>query len=96
MSEDDKKTKKKWEYAIHSWLGLRRLGKWVPEHILTKTKRVFERHTHSAESTRSKPVIVKQVVEEFIHLSGGYRPFFEDEKKARKAFFFRGARVWRG
>jgi hypothetical protein len=87
--------KKKWEYEITSWLGLPTKGKWVPEPILTKTKRVFERHTHSAESTRAKPVIVKQQLEEFIHMSGGYRPSFDGEKKTRKSFFFRGARLWR-
>ena len=88
-------TKRKWEYVINSWMGKQKSGRWVPEPILTTVKRVFERHTHAQESTKLKPVIVKQLCEEYIHMSGGYRPEFDGEKKARKAFYFRGARVWR-
>jgi len=95
FDEDGRKEKKKWEYGIRSWLTLPKKGKWIPTPILTTVKRVFERHTHSAESTKRKPIIIKQQLEEFIHISGGYRPSFDGENKTRKAFFFRGARVWR-
>ncbi len=80
---------------IHSWSGKAKAGKWVPESVLTSVKRTFERHTKGAGYTKDKPVIVKQMCEEFIHMHGGYRPSFEGESKPRKSFFFRGARVWR-
>ena len=81
---------------IHSWLGDRRkTGTWIPESVATNVKRIYERHTHSAESTKAKPVIVKQLVEELIHIHGGYRPAMNGESKTRKAFYFRGARIWR-
>lgn len=93
--EDEKQTKQKWKMEIHSWIGLRKAGEWVRESIATNTKRVFERHTRGNGWTKREPVIVKQQVEELVYAHSGYRPKFEGEKNTRKAFYFRGARVWR-
>lgn len=94
-SDRDKGRKQKWKYEIKYWLGRAREGEWVPESIATDLKRTFERHTHGKESTKQRPVIVKETVEELVYAHHGYRPSFGDEKKTRAAFFFRGARVWR-
>lgn len=95
LKDDRDKPEKQKINLIHAWNGKAKTGKWIPEAIMTSVKRTFERHTHGATSTRAKPVIVRETVEEFIHMHGGYRPEFDGEKKTRKAFFFRGARVWR-
>lgn len=75
---------------ISSWNGDRKDGEWIPESSATDVKRKFERHTRNDAGE-----VVKQEVEEVVYMHGGYRPKFEGEKKTRKAFFFRGARVWR-
>ena len=99
MAHDGDKPKKdkqkKWKMEIRSWLGQRTTGEWIRESIATNTKRTSERHTHGAESTKKKPVIVKQEVEELVYIHDGYRPRLEGEKDTRKAFYWRGARVWR-
>ena len=93
--KDNKAPKKKWEYNIKHWYGRAREGVWIPEAIATNVKRVFERHTKGKGWTKAEPVIVKEKVEELIYAHHGYRPRMEGEKQTRKAFFFRGARVWR-
>lgn len=94
-SRGKKREKKKWKYRISSWMGTPREGEWVPESVATTVKRTFQKHTHSAESTKKKPVIVTVEVEELVYMHHGYRPRFPDESAARKSFFFRGARIWR-
>lgn len=93
--EEEQQKKVKWKMAINSWLGSRKTGEWVRESIATNVKRVFEKHTHGADSTPSKPVIVKVNVEELVYMHACYRPKLDGEKYTRKAFYFRGARVWR-
>jgi len=96
FSDEKDQKKAKWKMVINSWMGDRtKVGEWVSESVATNNKRTFERHTRGADSTKSKPVIVKQQCEELIHMHHGYRPHIEGEKKTRKAFFFRGARIWR-
>ncbi len=95
MKDDREKPEKQKVNLIGSWNGKLKAGKWVPEPILTSVKRTFERHTKGKDHTKAKPVIVRETVEEFIHIHGGYRPSFEGESKTRKAFFFRGARIWK-
>lgn|GEM_PF-4556491 len=87
--------KKKWEFTIVSWLGKPCEGVWVREAVATSVRRTFERHTKGKGHTKASPVIVKEMVEELCYAHQGYRPKFEDEKATRKAFYFRGARVWR-
>lgn len=93
--EDRPKEKKKWTYDIHSWYGRPREGVWVPESVATNVKRVFKRIAKAADWTKRKPVSVIETVEEIVYANHGYRPKLDKEKTARKAFFFRGARVWR-
>lgn len=93
--DEDKSKKKKWKMEIHSWLGTRKTGEWVRESIATTVTRVLERHTHGEGSTKKDPVIVKKQVEEVVYAHSGYRPKLDGEKNTRKAFYFRGARVWR-
>ena len=96
FSDEKDQKKKKWKMQIHAWLGNRQLtGEWIGESVATTLKRTYERHTRAADWTKLKPVIVKQVVEELVHVHGGYRPSLDGEKKTRKAFYFRGARIWR-
>lgn len=90
----EKKREKKWKMDIHSWMGARTTGEWVRESVATDVKRVFERHTHG-KGDDGKPCIVKQQVEEVVYMHAGYRPKLEGEKDTRKAFYFRGAKVWR-
>lgn len=93
--KQDKQRKKKWKYVIKYWLGRSADGEWIPESVATDVKRTFERHTHGKGSTKLSPVIVKETVEELVYAHHGYRPNFENEKKTRTSFFFRGARIWR-
>ena len=72
------------------WLGERKEGEWVPEAVSTDTKRRFEHHTRNRLGK-----VVKVQTEELVYMHHGYRPHMEGEKQTRKAFFFRGARVWR-
>lgn len=95
---DEKKKpdkKKKFKLEIRSWVGRAKEGEWVRESVATTLKRTFERHTHSAKSTKDRPEIVRVKVDELIYANDGYRPHFEDEKDTRKSFFWRGARIWR-
>ena len=87
--------KKKWQFEITNWLGKPSDGVWVRETVATNVKRSFEHHTHGKGWTKKDPKIVKVVETELIYAHQGYRPKFENEKSTRKAFFFRGARVWR-
>lgn len=89
--DDDKRhvDKSKWRYIIDYWLGKPRAGEWVPEPILTSVKRTFTNQSREANGDLIR-------FEELIHAHHGYRPKLADEKGTRKAFFFRGARVWRG
>lgn len=83
---DGKGTKKKFQLEIHSWMGKpNRDGVWVRETVATNVQRTYEHHTKSGVER----------VEEICYAHHGYRPKFDSEKTTRKAFFFRGARVWR-
>lgn len=97
MNEEREKAprKEKWRFEIHTWFGKPCEGSWVREAVATNVRRTFEHHTKGKGWTKSKPVIVKEKVEEICYMHQGYRPKFENEKTTRKAFFFRGARVWR-
>lgn len=79
------------------WNGERKDGEWVRETVATGVGRKFQRHTKSATETddRGRPKIVTVDVEEEIYVHDGYRPHLAGEKKTRKAFFWRGARIWR-
>lgn len=92
---EGKQKKDKWKYRIESWLGRARAGEWVPESVATDLKRTFQKHTRGKKWTKEKPEIVTVEVEELVYAHHGYRPQFADEKKTRKSFFFRGARIWR-
>jgi hypothetical protein len=95
-TDEKVQTKTKWKMEIRSWMGNRqKTGEWISESVATNLKRTFECFTHSVDSTKAKPVIVKSTFEELIHMHHGYRPKLDGEKKTRKAFYFRGARVWR-
>jgi hypothetical protein len=85
---EKKPEKKKWKYDIRSWMGKPREGEWVPEPYLTTVTRTYTNQTRDEEGNLI-------VFEEVVHAHGGYRPRFGDEKSTRKAFYFRGARVWR-
>ncbi len=92
-----KKEKKKWKMEIKSWLGFPRKGEWVREAIATTLERTFERHTHGKGSSKKNPInIVKAVITELVYVHDGYRPKMDGEKATRKAFYWRGARIWRG
>ena len=93
--DKDVQPKNKWKMEIRSWLGSRKQGEWVRESIATNSKRKFQHHTHGNGSTKKNPVIVKVEVEELVYAHSGYRPKLEGEKNTRKAFYYRGARVWR-
>jgi len=90
-----KKEQPKWKMAIKSWMTKRNTGEWVRESIATTVERTFEKHAHATNSTKAKPVIVKVKVTELVYAHDGYRPKLEGEAKTRKAFYWRGARVWR-
>ena len=91
----DKKPKEKWAYRIEHWLGQRREGKWIPESVATNLKRKIKKVAKAKDWTKKEPKSVIVEVEELVYAHHGYRPHLEGEKNARKAFFFRGARVWR-
>ena len=94
--DDDKKKEKKWRMEVHSWFGDKtKTGEWIRESVATMLKRTFEKHTRGAEWTKRKPTIVKVQVEELVYAHDGYRPKMEGEKKTRKSFWHRGARIWR-
>jgi len=93
--EREEKKKKKWQFEIHYWMGKPCDAVWVRETVATNVRRTYEHHVKAKEWTRANPVIVKETVEEICYAHQGYRPKFENEKTTRKAFFFRGARVWR-
>lgn len=80
------------------WLGERKDGEWVRESICCDP--VTRKVTHLAKSQterneRGEPLIVRVEREEIVYQHDGFHPHMEGEKKARKAFFWRGARVWR-
>jgi hypothetical protein len=85
--------KKKWHFEISTWMGKIHEGIWIREAVATNLKRSYEHHTHGTMDHRGE--IVKEIVEEICYAHQGYRPKFEDEADTRKAFYFRGARVWR-
>lgn len=93
-SGKDKK-KKKWQLEINWWLGKPVEGVWVREAVATNVRRTFTHHTKGKGWTKREPVIVTETVEEICYAHQGYRPKFEKEKSTRKAFYFRGARLWR-
>lgn len=76
--------------TISWWQNNRKDGEWVPESVATGVERKYECHAKDKDGN-----IVKRTTKELVHVHGGYRPKFSGEKKTRKAFFFRGARVWR-
>lgn len=90
-----KKVKPKWKMKINSWLTFRQTGEWIRESVATSIERTFEKHTHGKGSTKRNPVIVKVQVTELVYAHDGYRPKLEGEAQTRKAFYHRGARVWR-
>ena len=94
-NEKREKKKPKWKMAIKSWLGQRREGEWVRESVATTVKRTFTKHTKGQGHTKSNPNIVTVEVEEIVYVHDCYRPKLDGEKDTRKAFFWRGARVWR-
>ena len=75
---------------IRHWNGERAEGEWIPTSVATDVKRTFESHGKNEEGET-----VRVTKTEIVYAHGGYRPKFEGEKKTRRAFFFRGARVWR-
>lgn len=80
------------------WLGERKEGEWVRES--TCCDKVTRKFTHLAKSRTERnddgsPNIVRVEQEEIVYNHQGFHPHMEGEKKPRKAFFFRGARVWR-
>jgi hypothetical protein len=85
---DEKSKKKKWKRAINWWYGLPRKGEWIRESIATQLKR---KYTNIARDDNGDLI----VLEELVYAHDGYRPHLENEKQTRKAFFHRGARVWR-
>jgi hypothetical protein len=98
FDRDEVKTrKKKWEYKIKYWYARAREGVWIPTAVATGVKRTFTRFAKSKEidTKTGKLVTVMEEVEELVYAHHGYRPKLEGEKDTRKAFFFRGARVWR-
>jgi hypothetical protein len=85
--------KKKWRFEIQTWMGKMHEGYWVREAVATNLKRSYSHHTHGTMEHRGE--IVVEVVEEICYNHQGYRPKFDDESDTRKAFYFRGARIWR-
>ncbi len=88
-----KPEKKKWRFEITTWMGKMHDGFWVRESVATNLKRSYSHHTHGTMEHRGE--IVVEVVEEICYNHQGYRPKFDDESDTRKAFYFRGARIWR-
>jgi hypothetical protein len=86
--------KKKWRFEISTWMGKAHEGYWVRVTVATNLKRSYTHHTRS-KSMENRGEIVTEKVEEICYAHQGYRPKFEDEADTRKAFYFRGARVWR-
>lgn len=95
MDGQPDKKKEKWAYRIEHWLGQRREGKWIPTATATNLKRTVRKITKAKGWTKKEPKSVIADHEELVYAHHGYRPHLEGEKNARKAFFFRGARVWR-
>lgn len=93
--EDQKPKKEKWVYRIAFWNGKQKEGKWVPESVATNVKRTFKRIAKAKDWRKDNRTSVIQEVTEIVYAHHGYRPHMEGEKNARKAFFFRGARLWR-
>ena len=94
--DERKGTKKKFQLAIHSWMGKpNRDGVWVRETVATNVRRTYEHYKKGKGWSKKDPVVVKETVEEICYVHHGYRPKFDSEKTTRKAFYFRGARVWR-
>jgi len=75
---------------FNHWVGAKQDGEWARDAITTTAKRRYEKHTLGADDK-----VVKVTVEELITVHDGYRPHMAGEKKTRKSFFHRGARVWR-
>ena len=80
------------------WLGERKDGEWVRESIccdpLTRTVSCLAK-SRTERNDDGTPKIVRVEREEMVYVHQGFHPHMEGEKKPRKAFFFRGARVWR-
>jgi len=103
MTQDTAQTQTPREQRIRDlrrfsrWNGERRDGEWHRESVATNTKRTFEHHTRSRTEfdDDGKPKVVKASIEEIVYMHHGYRPKMDNESVVRKAFFFRGARVWR-
>ena len=94
--DERKGTKKKFQLEIHSWMGKpNRDGVWVRETVATNVRRTYEHYKKGKGWSKKDPVVVKETVEEICYVHHGYRPKFDSEKTTRKAFYFRGARVWR-
>lgn len=95
--DEKRKDKKppKWKMRINSWLRERRTGEWVRESVATTVKRKFRKFAKSGKIVDGKPEIVSVEVEELVYANDGYRPKLDGEKDTRKAFYHRGARVWR-
>lgn len=93
--DEKPRKKKKWQFEIHSWAGKPRDGVWVRETVATNVRRTYEHYKKGKGWSKKTPVVVKETVEEICYMHHGYRPKFENEKATRKAFYFRGARVWR-
>lgn len=80
------------------WLGERKDGEWVRESIAIPNMTRTVSHFAKSEKERNddgSPVIVRVEREEMVYNHQGFHPHIEGEKKPRRAFFFRGARVWR-
>lgn len=76
---------------VDFWQGRAADGEWIRESICCDpVKRTFERHTRN-----NRGEVVKAETTEIVYQHDGYRPKFKGEKKTRKSFFWRGARVWR-
>ena len=86
--------KKKWRFEISTWMGKMHEGFWVRETVATNLKRSFTHHTRG-KTTKNYGEVIVETVEEICYAHQGYRPKFDDESDTRKAFYFRGARVWR-
>lgn len=80
-----------------TWNGDRRDGHWVPESVRINVKRTYRHFAKSKTEfdDRGRPKVVEIDAEEVVYNHSGYRPKFAGEAKTRKAFFHRGARVWR-
>ena len=87
--------KKKWQFEIRYWFGKPCEGVWVREAVATDVRRTFTHYKKAKDWTKQNHNTVTETVEEICYAHQGYRPKFENEKATRKAFYFRGARVWR-